>query len=162
MKELLNVAILLCEDCDEKKMNFHNIFDKISLNGERASFCIATIINAVEYTKEKFSLHLFLLNLEENKQIYIGEIDFEHERALSDESGSLRSSVKGTFQKMSIFELDNVQFLSGGNHEILVYLCEDQEVEEARDCVEKEIPYDIQNHKKLVATYGFEVCLKNK
>ena len=162
MKDLLNVAILLCEDCDEKKMNFHNIFDKITLNGERASFCIATIINAVEYTKEKFSLHLFLLNLEENKQIYVGEIDFEYEKALSGESSRLRSSVKETFQKISIFRLDDVQFLSGGAHEILVYLCEDKEVEEARDRVEREIPYDIQNDGKLVATYGFEVCLKNK
>jgi len=164
MKELLNVTVLLCEDYDENEMSIRNIFDKISIDGDKTSFCIATIINAVEYTKEKFSLHFFLANLEENKQVYIGEDAYEHqeENGCENESNNLKSFIEATSQKISVFKLDDVQFISSGAHEILVYLYENDEVEKARSYVKNQKPYDLQDSQKLVATYGFKVHYNNK
>lgn len=159
MRELINITILLCKSYDENEMSIHNIFNKITIDGNKASFYIAAIINAVEYTKKKFSLHFFLVNLEKEQQVYIGEDLFERQEESEKVEcvGGIQSIKDKSSQKMSVFQLEDVEFISEGAHEILVYLYEDEDTVNANKYAENGELDKIQDDEKLVATYGFKV-----
>ena len=162
-KELINVTILLCKYYDEESVTIREIFDSIDTKDKEVSFSIVTIINTVEYTKKKFSLHYYLLNLDENKQIYIGEEAFENndlnvlETDNARRRSNISSSIKYCSQKVSGMQLSGVEFISAGNHEILAYLFEEEDTDEARKLVREKKFYDLQDKSKIVAFYGFKV-----
>ena len=157
---MINITILLCQDYDENEMSIHKIFDNIEVENGRASFCITTIINAIEYKKEKFSLHFFLANLEEQKRAYIGEEAFEQSE--ENEASGIKTKIEASTQVISSFNLKNIEFISDGAHEILVYLYEDEDVDEAAEKVKDKKIFDLEKKEKLVATYGFNVNCKKK
>ena len=158
MRELMNVTILLCKNCDEQVSYIDKIFDSIKLEGDRASFTIVTI---VQYTKKRFSLHYFIINMEKEKQMYIGYAEFEElnnkEEDMDDQNVRKKSTVQRSSQKISITHLDDMEFISGGPHEILVYRYEDEEVDQAIKTVEDEKYFDLMRDEKLVANYGLWV-----
>lgn len=157
MKNLINIVVLLCKDCDDNITKIDKIFDSIAVEDDKASFDIVTIINAVEYVKKKFSLFYYLVNLNEGKQAYIGEEAFEHLENEENHQECIPSSIEACSQKISVIKLEDVQFLSHGAHEILVYKYEDDEIEGARKTIEEKNPFSLQSEDKLVATYGFNV-----
>ena len=157
---MINIAILLCQNYDENEMTINNIFDDIEAENGRASFCVTTVINAIEYTKKEFSLHFFLANLKEHKSAYIGEEAFIQSE--ENTSNSLKSKIEASTQVISSFNLKNIEFLSDGPHEILVYLYEDDEVDEASKKVKNKEAFSLERREKLVAAYGFNVSYKEK
>lgn len=161
MKELINISILLCKECDEDATNITQIFDNIKLEGESASFSIVTVVNAIEYTKSRFALHYFIINLDSKKQMYIGSDTFEKENE-EENDGTVRgkqrqSLLEDSSQKVSAMRLENIKFLSGGDHEIQVYLYEEDEVDDAEELANNEEYSSLKKKDKLVATYSLYV-----
>lgn len=157
MKKIMNVALLLCAEYDEELMNIDGIFNVIKMEDGRASFTVVTVINNIEYPVDKFVLLLFIINVKEEKQIYIGLEQFEKKPA-SEDGSELKSSIfSNTAHHISKMDVENIEFLSSGAHQFLVYKYEGDDVDRVKKMVQERKEHELADDNNLIATYEFTV-----
>lgn len=157
MKKIMNVALLLCTEYDEESMNIDCIFNTIKTEDRKASFKVVTVINTIEYPIDEFALFLFMVNVKEKRQIYIGAEQFE-KKPISEDSELVENSIfSDTAHHISKLDVENVEFFSSGAHQFLVYRYEGDDVDMAKKFVQERREHELADDDKLIATYEFMV-----
>ena len=167
MNEVMNVNVLLCEDCDESLTYISKVFNGIVQENDEVSFNIVSLINTIEYTKTKFSLHYFLMNMEKNKVTHIGDIKFESENLDNEDNNkgngnSLKSIVENSSQISAVMKVEAFEFPNCGAYELLVYKYEDEEADKAIEKAHTKEKHELRKRENLVATYCFLVKAKEE
>lgn len=162
-----SVNILLCEECDENITNIKNIFDILYVDYKErleASFDIVTIINAIKSDEKKFGLYYFIEKVKGQESQIAFLCHAIHKRtseALKNSIGNNpKSTVEGVVFTTTRLKIRNCYFPGLGNYEIKVYKFDNDEAEEIENWdTEQCVKFAQEDH--LVATYFFEVCMKN-
>lgn len=157
MKKIMNVALLLCAEYDEELMNIDGIFNVIKMEDGRASFTVVTVINNIEYPVDRFVLLLFIVNVKEEKQLYIGSEQFEKKPELEDGSELKSSIFSDTAHHISKMDVENIKFLSSGEHQFLVYKYEQDDIDRVNKMLQEGKEYELADDNNLIATYEFTV-----
>lgn len=159
MKEIININVLLCEDCDESLTHINNVFNNIVQEGKEVSFNIVSIISTIEYTKSRFSLHYFLVDMKTDEVSHIGDIAFDRETGENTEKEAevLKSIVENASQTSAVLRVDSFEFPNYGAYELLVYKYEGEETDKAIELARTKNAHDLRKKENLVTTYEFMV-----
>lgn len=147
MEQQLNLNIILCEKYENDSVI--NICNRIKTNPEhKADFTIVTFWNCVgNLTCGEFGAHYYITQMskeEKGKSLYVGSIfgDFVE---------------KGVDNMLTKIKLQNVPFISDGEHRLEVYYDDKAEGrgKSFEEC--KQMLAEGKEKYKMISTYSFDV-----
>ncbi|GEM_PF-2797982 len=146
--DILNISLLTCEEFNPDTGIITNFFNGLQYNNARKrSFDIVTFMNGINVSSLEFTLHYYIIYLEEGTFTKVEEIELD----LTEQKNELSDEEIDTFCLTYVSEIDGISFPAPGRYQIQVF------IEKGKDDSAFFLPGVLPPVENLTCIYDLEV-----